>query len=122
MYPHTNRGMAPGGGKGPGPPGGRGPPADKPVDEMEDEEDEEGDTDEETVSVTSSSQDSTDKLRYQKWGEGGPIYRPSAGVHQKIQMTLQGGKVVKEAVGDLGAIGGREEELDPQGRMESLDL
>ena len=36
MYPHTTRGMAP---------GGRGPPADKPVDEMEDEEDEEEDTD-----------------------------------------------------------------------------
>ena len=46
---------------------------------MEDEEDEEGDTDEETVSVTSSSQDSTGKIRYQKWGDGGPIYRFSAG-------------------------------------------
>ena len=78
MYPHTTRGMAPGGGKGPPPPGGRGPSADKPIDEMEDEEDEEGDTDEETVSVTSGSQDSMDKLKYQKWGDGGPVYRSSA--------------------------------------------
>ena len=78
MYPHT-RGMAPGGGKGPPPPSGRGPPGDKPDDEMEDEEDEEEGTDEETVSVTSSSQDSADKLRYRKWGEGGPTYRSGAG-------------------------------------------
>ena len=76
MNPHT-RGMAPGGGKGPPPPGGGGPPADKPDDEMEDEEDEEEGTDEETVSVTSSSQDSADNLRYQKWGDGGSAYRSS---------------------------------------------
>ena len=78
MYPHVTRGMTPGGGKGPLPPGGGGPPADKPIDE-EDEEDEEGDTDEETISVTSSSQDSADKVRYQRWRDTGPVHGSSAG-------------------------------------------
>ena len=79
MYPHVARGMALGGRKGPLPPGGGGPPADKPVDEEEDEDDEEGDKHEETVSVTSSSQDSADKVRYQKWGDTRPVYGSGAG-------------------------------------------
>ena len=79
MYPHVTRGMAPGVGKGPPTPGGGGPPADKPVDEVEEEEDEEGDMDKETVSVTSRSQDLADKVRYQKWGDTGPLYGSGAG-------------------------------------------
>ena len=79
MYPNITRGMAPGVGRGPPLPGGRGPPADKPVDKEEDEEDEEGDTDEETMSVTSSSQDSADKVRYQKWRDTGPVYGSGTG-------------------------------------------
>ena len=79
MYPHIAKSMVPGGGEGPPPPGRGGPPEDKLVDEMEGEEDDEGDTDEETVSVTSSSQDSADKIKYRKWGKGKPVYRSGAG-------------------------------------------
>ena len=78
MYPHVGRGMAPGGGEGPPPPGGGGPPLDKPGDK-EDEEDEGEDTDGETVSVTSSSQGSASKARYQRWKDTGPVYGSSAG-------------------------------------------
>ena len=122
MYPHTTRGMTPRGGKGPPPPGGRGPPTDKPIDEMGDEEDEEGDTDEENVSVTSSSQDSADKLRYQKWGDGGPVYRSSARGPPEDPNDPSRGENERE--GHRGPRGhrGRGEELDPQGRMEPLDL
>ena len=65
------------------------PPADKPVEEEEDKDDEEGDMDEETISVTSSSQDSADKVRYQKWGDTGQVYGSSAGGPPETQMTLQ---------------------------------
>ena len=46
---------------------------------MEGEEDDKGDTDEETVLVTSSSQDSANKIRYRKWSKGEPGYRTGAG-------------------------------------------
>ena len=121
MYPHVTRGMAPGGGKGPPPPGGGGLPADKLIDE-EDEEDEEGDTDEETISVTSSSQDSADKIRYQRWRDTGPVHGSGAGGPPEDPNNPLGEGVVKKAAGDLEAIGVKGEELDPQGRMVSLGL
>ena len=89
---------------------------------MEGEEDKEGDTDEETVSVTSSSQDSADKIRYQKWGDSRPVYRSSVGGLPEDQNGPSGGGVLEKALGDLGAIGARGKELDPQERMGPLDL
>ena len=47
---------------------------------------------------------------------------PVLEVRQKTQMTHQEEAVVGKAVEDLGAIGVRGEELDPQGRMGPLDL
>ena len=70
MYPYVVRSMAPGRGEGLPPPGKGGPPEDKPNDESDGEEDDGSDTEEETVSVTSSSQGSTDKMKHQKWGKG----------------------------------------------------
>ena len=85
LYPHLNRGIAPGGGEEPPPPDKRGLPPDKPDDE-EGNEDEGEDTDEETESVTSSSQGSAGRVRHQQWkgtkvsygsGAGGPPEDPS---------------------------------------------
>ena len=121
MYPHVTRGMAPGGGKGPPPPGGGGLPADKLIDE-EDEEDEEGDMDEETISVTSSSQDLADKIRYQKWRDTGPVHGSGAGGPPEDPNDPLGESIVKKAIGDLEAKGVKGEELDPQGIMVSLGL
>ena len=85
-YPHFMGGMAPGGGGGTPPPGRGGPPDDRGDDESDEEENEEDETDEETVSVTSSSQVSTNKARPLIWGshkenekggEGGPPEDPN---------------------------------------------
>ena len=60
--------MAPGGGGGTPPPGRKGSPDDGGDDEPDEEENEEDDTDEETVSVTSSSQVSANRVRPLVWG------------------------------------------------------
>ena len=65
MYPYITRGMAPSGGDDPPPPGKKKHPPDKPEDE-DDEEDEESETDEQTVSVTSSSQVSAERVKQSK--------------------------------------------------------
>ena len=84
-HQHSMGGIAPGGGGGTPLPGKGGPPDDKGNDESE-EEDEEDDTDEETVSVTSSSQVSANRVRPLIWGsdkenmkdaEGGPPEDPN---------------------------------------------
>ena len=78
--PHSMGGMAPGGG-GETPPPSRGGPPDDRRDDESDEEENEDDTDEETVSVTSSSQVSANRIRPLLWdnskgsekgGLGGP--------------------------------------------------
>ena len=85
-YPHSMGGMAPGGGGRTPPPSRGGPPDDRRDDESDEEENEEDDTDEETVSVTSSSQVSANRVRPLIWGsskenikdsEGGPPEDPN---------------------------------------------
>ena len=85
-YPHFMGGMAPGGGEGTPPPSRGGSPDDGGDDEPDEEENEEDDTDEETVSVTSSSQVSANRVRPLVWGsskenekggEGGPPEDPN---------------------------------------------
>ena len=85
-YPHFMGGIAPGGGGGTLPPSKGGPPDDIRDDESDEEENEEDDTDEETVSVTSSSQVSANRVRPLVWGsskesgkgsEGGPPKDPN---------------------------------------------
>ena len=85
-YPHSMGGMAPGGGGGTPPPSRGGPPDDRGDDESDEEENEEEDTDEETVSVTSISQVSANRVRPLIWGsskenikdsEGGPLEDPN---------------------------------------------
>ena len=85
-YPHSMGGMAPGGGGGTPPPSRGGPPDDRGDDEPDEEENEEDDTDEETVSVTSSSQVSANRVGPLIWGsskenikdsEGGPPEDPN---------------------------------------------
>ena len=89
---------------------------------MEDEEDEEEGIDEETVSVTSSSQDSADKLRYQKWGDGGPAYRSSAGGLPEDPNDPSRGENGGGGHRGPRCHRGQRGELDPQGKMELLDL
>ena len=78
--------MAPGGGGETPPPSRGGPPDDRRDDESDEEENEEDDTDEETVSVTSSSQVSANRVRPLVWGsskesekggQGGPPEDPN---------------------------------------------
>ena len=85
-YPRSMGGMAPGGGGETPPPSRGGPPDDRRNDESDEEENEEDDTDEETVSVTSSSQVSANRVRPLVWGsskenekggEGGPSEDPN---------------------------------------------
>ena len=66
-YPRSMGGMAPGGGGETPPPSRGGPPDDRRDDESDEEENEEDDTDEETVSVTSSSQVSANRVRPLVW-------------------------------------------------------
>ena len=68
VYPHFMGGMAPGGEGGTPPPSRGGSPDDGGDDEPDEEENEEDDTDEETVSVTSSSQVSANRVRPLVWG------------------------------------------------------
>ena len=79
-------GMAPGGGGGTPPPSRGGSPDYGGDDEPDEEENEEDDTDEETVSVTSSSQVSANRVGPLIWGsskenikdsEGGPPEDPN---------------------------------------------
>ena len=65
--PCSMGGMAPGGGGEAPPPSRGGPPDDRRDDESDEEENEEDDTDEETVSVTSSSQVSANRVRPLLW-------------------------------------------------------
>ena len=85
-YPHSTGGVAPGGGGETPPPSRGGPSDDRREDESDEEENEEDDTDEETVSVTSSSQVSANRVRPLVWGsskesekgsEGGPPEDPN---------------------------------------------
>ena len=85
-YPRSMGGMAPGGGGETPPPSRGGPPDDRRDDESDGEENEEDDTDEETVSVTSSSQVSANRVRPLLWdnskesekgGQGGPPEDPN---------------------------------------------
>ena len=85
-YPHSMGGMAPRGGGGTPPPSRGGSPDDRGDDEPDEEENEEDDTDEETVSVTSSSQVSANRVGPLIWGsskenikdsEGGPPKDPN---------------------------------------------
>ena len=78
--------------------------------------------DEETMSVTSSSQDSADKVRYQKWRDTGPVYGSGAEGLSEDPNDPPGGGVIEKIVEDLEAIEARGEELDPQGKMEPLNL
>ena len=84
--PRLMGGMAPGGGGETPPPGRGGPPDDRRDDESDEEGNEEDDTDEETVSVTSSSQVSANRVRPLVWdntkesekgGQGGPPEDPN---------------------------------------------
>ena len=79
-------GMAPGGGGETPPTSKGGPPDDRRDDETDEEENEEDDTDEETVSVTSSSQVSANRVKPLLWdnskesekgGQGGPPEDPN---------------------------------------------
>ena len=84
--PRSMGGMAPGGGGETPPPSKGGPPDDRRDDESDEEENEEDDTDEETVSVTSSSQVSANRVKPLLWdnskesekgGQGGPPEDPN---------------------------------------------
>ena len=89
---------------------------------MEGEEDDDWDTDEETVSVTSSSQDSADKLRYRKWSKGEPGYRSGAGGPLEDPNDPSGEGDIRE--GHRGPRGhrGQRGRTGPQENMEPLDL
>ena len=84
--PRSMGGMAPGGGGETPPPSRGGPPDDRRDDESDKEENEEDDTDEETVSVTSSSQVSANRVKPLLWdnskesekgSQGGPPEDPN---------------------------------------------
>ena len=116
MNPHDVRNMAPGGGEGPPPPGKGGPLEDKPDDESGDEENEGSNTDEETVSVTSSSQGSTDKVKHQKWGKGKSIYRASAGGLPEDPNNPSGEGDIRESCRGLRGHRGQRGRTGPPGK------
>ena len=119
MYPHVVKSVVPGGGEGPPPPGRGGP---LPADEMEGKEDDEGDTDEETVSVTSSSQGSADKIKYWKWGKGEPVYRSSAGGPPEDPNDPSGEGDIRESRRGPRGHRGQRGRTGPPGRDGALDL
>ena len=99
-YPHSMGGIAPGGGGETPPPSRGGPRDDRRDDESDEEENEEDDTDEETVSVTSSSQVSANRVRPLVWGSSKESEKGSEGVPQRTQMILLEEEMLKMVVGD----------------------
>ena len=99
-YSHSMGGMAPGGGGGTPPPSRGGPPDDRRDDESDEEENEEDDTDEETVSVTTSSQVSANRVRPLVWGSSKESEKGGEGGPLRTQMILLEEEMLKMAVGD----------------------
>ena len=114
-------GMAPGGGGGTPPPSRGGSPDDGGGDEPDEEENEEDDTDEETVSVTSSSQVSANRVRPLVWGSSKENEKGSEGGPQRTQMILLEEKMLKMVVGDHKDIEVRGVGLDHLEEMEQWD-
>ena len=93
-YLRSMGGMAPGGGGGTPPPGKGGPPDDKRDDELGEEENGEDDTDEETISVTSSSQVSTGRMRPPQWNVGKENTKEGAGGPPEDPSNPSGGRSI----------------------------
>ena len=114
--------MAPGGGGETPPPSKGAPPDDRGDDESDEEENEEDDTDEETVSVTSSSQVSTNRARPLIWGSSSENVKDSEGGPQRTRMILLEEEMQEMVVGDHGDIEARGVGLDHLEGMEQWDL